>query len=60
MVKVDKDEIALLRRGEPVTDQRLQVLRSFTEAFVRECGHVSDHLVVLRKPGIHAHKRWKS
>ena len=39
MAKVDKEEIALLRRGEPVGEPRLQALRLFTEAVVRERGH---------------------
>ena len=51
MAKVDKEEIALLRRGEPVGEPRLQALRLFTEAVVRERGHVSDHLAAFREAG---------
>lgn len=41
-VKMDEAAIAALRNGTPIPDARLQALRVFTEAVVRERGFVSD------------------
>lgn len=41
-VKMDETAIAALRNGAPVPDARLQALRVFTEALVRERGLVGE------------------
>mgnify|MGYP006358951785 CR=1 FL=1 len=45
MVKMDEAAIQALRNGKPIADARLQALRSFTEAVVRERGFVGDAAV---------------
>jgi AhpD family alkylhydroperoxidase len=45
MVKMDEDTIAALRDGKPIADGRLQELRVFAEAVVRERGRVDDSAV---------------
>jgi AhpD family alkylhydroperoxidase len=42
MVKMDEQAIAALRNGTPIADARLQALRVFAEAVVRERGFVSN------------------
>jgi AhpD family alkylhydroperoxidase len=42
MVKMDEQAIAALRNGTPIADARLQALRLFAEAVVRERGFVGD------------------
>jgi len=44
-VKMDEAAIAALRQGAPIPDARLQALRVFTEAVVRERGFVGDAAV---------------
>lgn len=45
MAGVDDGVIDALRRGEPIPDPRLEALRSFTQAMVRERGWVPDEAV---------------
>ena len=45
MVKMDEDIIAALRDGTPIANGRLQSLRVFAEAVVRERGRVGDSAV---------------
>lgn len=45
MVKMDEGTIAALRDGKPIADGRLQALRAFAEAVVRERGRVGDSAV---------------
>jgi AhpD family alkylhydroperoxidase len=45
MVKMDEATIAALRNGTPIPDARLQALRLFAEAVVRERGFVGDAAV---------------
>lgn len=45
MVKMDEAAIQALRNGSPIPDARLQALRLFTEAVVRERGFVGDAAV---------------
>lgn len=45
MAGVDDGVIEAVRRGEPLPDPRLEALRSFTQAMVRERGWVSDEAV---------------
>jgi AhpD family alkylhydroperoxidase len=45
MVKMDEQAIAALRNGTPIADARLQALRLFAEAVVRERGFVGDAAV---------------
>ena len=45
MVKMDETTINALRDGKPVADARLQALRLFAEAVVRDRGRVSDRAV---------------
>jgi alkylhydroperoxidase family enzyme len=45
MVKMDECTIAALRDGKPIADDRLQALRVFAEAVVRERGRVDDSAV---------------
>jgi AhpD family alkylhydroperoxidase len=42
MVKMDEEAITALRDGTPIPDARLQALRLFAEALVRERGFVGD------------------
>jgi uncharacterized peroxidase-related enzyme len=42
MVKLDEAAIQSLRNGTAIADQKLQALRSFTEAVVRERGFAGD------------------
>jgi AhpD family alkylhydroperoxidase len=42
MVKMDEQAIAALRNGAPIADAKLQALRLFAEAVVRERGFVGD------------------
>lgn len=44
-VKMDEAAISALRDGTPIPDVRLQALRLFAEAVVRERGYVSDAAV---------------
>lgn len=44
-VKMDEQAIAALRNGHPIADARLEVLRHFAEAVVRERGFVGDEAV---------------
>lgn len=43
--KLDEAAIQALRNGTPIADPRLQALRSFAEAVVRERGYVGDAVV---------------
>jgi AhpD family alkylhydroperoxidase len=43
--KLDEGAIQALREGQPIADARLQALRAFTEAVVRERGFVGDAAV---------------
>ncbi len=43
--KLDEDALRALREGTPVPDARLQALRSFAEAVVRERGRVGEPAV---------------
>lgn len=45
MAKLDEQAIAALRSGTPIADARLQALRLFAEAVVRERGFVGDAAV---------------
>lgn len=45
MAKMDEQAISALRNGEPIADARLQALRVFAEAVVRERGFVGDAAV---------------
>ena len=45
MSKLDEDVIRAVREEKPVSDARLQTLRTFTEAVVRERGFVGDAAV---------------
>jgi uncharacterized peroxidase-related enzyme len=45
MSKLDEDVIKAVREEKPVSDARLQTLRTFTEAVVRERGFVGDAAV---------------
>lgn len=45
MSKLDEDVIKAVREEKPVSNARLQTLRSFTEAVVRERGFVGDAAV---------------
>lgn len=45
LVKMDEQAIAALRHGAPIADARLQALRLFAEAVVRERGFVGDAAV---------------
>jgi AhpD family alkylhydroperoxidase len=45
MVKMDEQAISALRNGTPIADLRLQALRLFAEAVVRERGFVGDAAV---------------
>jgi AhpD family alkylhydroperoxidase len=45
MVKMDEQAIAALRNGAPIADAKLQALRLFAEAVVRERGFVGDAAV---------------
>lgn len=43
--KLDEDAIQAVRNGKPIADPRLQILREFTEAVVRQRGFVGDAAV---------------
>jgi uncharacterized peroxidase-related enzyme len=45
MVKFDEAAIQALRNGKPIADKKLQALRVFAEAVVRERGFVGDKAV---------------
>jgi len=45
MSKLDEEVIKAVREEKPVSDKRLQTLREFTEAMVRERGFVGDGAV---------------
>lgn len=45
MVKLDEARIQSIRNGQPIVDKKLQALRSFTEAVLRERGFVGDKAV---------------
>jgi AhpD family alkylhydroperoxidase len=45
MVKLDEAAIQALRNSKPIADAKLQALRSFTEAVVRERGFAGDKAV---------------
>jgi uncharacterized peroxidase-related enzyme len=45
MAKLDEAALQALREGKPITDPKLQALRSFAEAVVRERGFVGDAAV---------------
>jgi uncharacterized peroxidase-related enzyme len=42
MVKLDEAAIQAIRNGTPIADAKLQALRSFSEAVIRERGFVGD------------------
>jgi AhpD family alkylhydroperoxidase len=44
-LKMDEQAVQALRNGEPIADVRLQVLRAFTEAVVRQRGQVGQAAV---------------
>lgn len=45
MAKLDEEAIQAIRNGKPIVNAKLQALRSFTEAVVRERGFVGDKTV---------------
>lgn len=42
MIKTAPEDIAALRAGQPVSDEKLETLRRFTLTMVRQRGHVAD------------------
>jgi AhpD family alkylhydroperoxidase len=44
-LKMDEQAVQALRNGEPIADVRLQALRAFTEAVVRQRGQVGQAAV---------------
>lgn len=45
LAKLDEDVVQAVRDGKPIADPRLQILREFTEAVVRQRGFVGDAAV---------------